>query len=1227
MKPISILTVFFTLVSLSLSAQNAGEVQLDTRIDNNGYWRKAAEMGLTTLNPVVPVARAQFTGSRINAISVITDDSPDVVLISGNTSQSENSVFANPNDPENVLNSNNSTSDPGFGLTLYGANDLYSFDAGLTWDGELQGAGGSNQGDPAALIGLDGRYYVGYIKNDGQGVAYSDDQGATWASVQVASAPAGFGNLLDKNHLWIDNSSASPYQGNLYDAWTTFGGANDSDVEISHSTDGGVTWSSSVNISQSINAGSHSQGVNIGTGPNGEVYAIFAIYDSWPGDENAIGLARSYDGGQTWETFRIIENIRGIRNYGTSKDMRVNSFPCMAVDISNSGNRGSLYVVWANVGVPGINQGPDIDIYVIKSEDEGDTWSSPVRVNQDDSGLGNEHYFPWITSDPATGTLSVIFYDDRNVSSNQCEVYCANSYDGGESWEDFKVSDVSFTPAPIPGLASGYFGDYLGISSQSGYVYPVWTDNRTGTALTYTSPYQTSTMAAPENLVAMLEDETGVVDLSWVHNGGPTFSHYNIYRNFTLIGTSAVTQFSDTLPAYGKYRYMVTAYYTEEGESGGAITEVQWGSASISIAPDSVGEILTQGGTSTRVITITNDGELPLEFSAGVAAPGTSPGQRAYCTANGGCGSFISSVMTGSIENYSNCGEYQDFTNLSTTMIVGDSYEIEILNGNNSSPVDQCGIWIDWDQDESFSDEQMIPVDGSPGVGPYTATIVPPDGAATGPARMRVRITRSSLSACGVTQYGEVEDYTVSVIGWLSAEGLENTVAPGEQAEITLFFDATGLANGLYEAQLFIESNDPDLPMTEVPVTLTVTDLLVTVTADKENICYGSGTTLHANVTGGSGTAQYSWTSDPEGFTSTDPDPMVEPEVTTTYFVEVTDGGITVEDQITITVLPLPEPDLGGDLSICAGSTAILDPGSGFATYNWSTGANTPTIETGAQGYYWVDVINESGCAARDSIYLTVNDLPLVDLGDSLSFCEGSSVVLDAGDGFDAYLWNDGSTEQTLEVNQESEYWVTVTDQNGCANSDTVRVARDPLPAVPGTPQGPASVDTYESTQSTVTTSGAEFAVQYRWELIPPEAGSIAGSGTEAVVTWQDDYTGTASVLVYGVNDCGEGTASEALEVNVYSSLSVGEITQPSVKLYPNPGNGTFTLSLFSPAKETVVIRVIDMQGKTVFETTSELAVRESRLLMNLENLPEGIYTLTVKGEVMRLEEKLIIKK
>jgi hypothetical protein len=141
-----------------------------------------------------------------------------------------------------------------------------------------------------------------------------------------------------------------------------------------------------------------------------------------------------------------------------------------------------------------------------------------------------------------------------------------------------------------------------------------------------------------------------------------------------------------------------------------------------------------------------------------------------YCSALGGCGyEYISGVQVGSINNTgTGCSPHSDYTSMSTTMEIGTSYPITVTNGSGYS-VDECGIWVDWNQDTDFAaSERVTPVSGSPGAGPYTATITPPGTALTGECRLRVRINDSSydsMSPCGGATYGEVEDYTINVAG------------------------------------------------------------------------------------------------------------------------------------------------------------------------------------------------------------------------------------------------------------------------------------------------------------------------------------------------------------------------------------------------------------------------------------------------------------------------------
>jgi PKD repeat protein len=484
-------TVGYAQQTKKPQANKAVSDQVDTRIDNMGYWMEKAKQGLVPYSQPIPIKPAEYTGSKINVKGIKSIESIDVPVTNlTNVTESENSVFVDPNNANYILNSNNSTSWSGGSVgTLYGANYFQSSNGGTTWGGTPNGAGGSNSGDPTTAIGLNGREYVNYITNPGgQGIAWSDD-GTTWSAVTIAPNP---GSLADKNHMWIDNKAGSPYEGNLYTAWTDFGGGNNNNIVISRSTNDGLSWSSLINLSSAVAAGSHNQGVNIQTGPGGEVYVCWAIYDGWPTDETAIGFAKSTNGGVSYTAgTRIKTGLKGIRTSGSTKNHRVNSFPSMAVDISGGPNNGNLYIVWTNIGTPGVNTGSNRSVYMIRSTNGGTTWSAAIKVNQNPFIDGDVAYFPWISCDPVTGVLSTVFYDDRNVTAGGAvEVFSAYSLNAGATWTDFVISDVSFTPSPIPGLASSYMGDYLGITSKGGKVYPCWTDTRGGLFMTYVSPYE-----------------------------------------------------------------------------------------------------------------------------------------------------------------------------------------------------------------------------------------------------------------------------------------------------------------------------------------------------------------------------------------------------------------------------------------------------------------------------------------------------------------------------------------------------------------------------------------------------------------------------------------------------------------------------------------------------------------------------------------------------------------
>ncbi len=877
--------------------------QIDTRIDNMGYWMEKAKQGIIPYNAEVKCKPAIYKGSEINTKSVLTEDSPDIPV--SQIEQSEVSVFIDPNDNTYLMNSNNS----GGSSDFFGSNFFFSNDEGQTFGGQVEGAGGENLGDPAAVISLDGRFYVGFIhSNNSQGVSYSTDAGTTWTSVQAGGVVSE--GMLDKNHLWIDNSPTSDYEGNVYNVWTDLTSPslspNYSNIEFVRTTDGGETWSTPLNISANVEAGSHNQGVNVQTGPNGEVYTIWVIYDSWPADETAIGFNKSYDGGVTFEgESRILSNIKGIRQSITSKNMRVASFPSMSVDMQT----GTIYIVWTNIGEPGINTGTNRSIYLIKSEDEGETWSDAIRVNQGAFEDGKEAYMPWMTCDPETGVLSVIYYDDRNVSSTEVEAWVSNSHDAGETWDAFRVSDVAFTPEPMAGMAYFYMGDYLGIAAKGGMVYPAWCDNRTGEVLTYVSPYITNNRARPENLELTLTQETGVTNLTWEYDEAKTFEHFIVYRDDIEIGTTVDLFYIDNLPDYGDYTYAVTAMH-DDGESYERVVTTTWGLVIIEVNPSFLTETLEIDQSSVQQLTITNNGQLDLTYN--LTSQITSKyGGKAYCSASGANSDYISGVVMGDINN-TGTGQsyYADYTAMSTNVTAGDTYPITITIGDVYAN-DDIGIWIDWNLDENFDDagENVICEYNVGDAGTYNYEITIPEDANAGATRMRIRTKYSGDdcgSPCGTTYHGEVEDYTLIVSNWIELNASSGTVTMGNTDVIDITFLSQGLTVGTYNATISITSNDPETPSINVPVTLNVegdVDFAVSPVAVPQNICSGANSHLYSNAIGGSNSFTYSWTSNPAGFTSSEENPMVNPTETTTYSVAVNDGNSTLTNDIVVIVM------------------------------------------------------------------------------------------------------------------------------------------------------------------------------------------------------------------------------------------------------------------------------------------------------------------------------------
>ncbi|MCB0379945.1 MAG: gliding motility-associated C-terminal domain-containing protein [Flavobacteriales bacterium] len=142
--------------------------------------------------------------------------------------------------------------------------------------------------------------------------------------------------------------------------------------------------------------------------------------------------------------------------------------------------------------------------------------------------------------------------------------------------------------------------------------------------------------------------------------------------------------------------------------------------------------------------------------------------------------------------------------------------------------------------------------------------------------------------------------------------------------------------------------------------------------------------------------------------------------------------------------------NLGNDTSFCTGQTLTLNAGSfpGGATYEWQDGSATQTFLVDTTGTYYVLVTDTAGCTGVDSIVVTVNPVPIVNLGNDTAFCAGNNIVLNAGNTGATYVWQNNPIpayqNQTLTVNTSGIYFVTASFGT-CTDTDSITVTVNPI--------------------------------------------------------------------------------------------------------------------------------------------------------------------------------------
>jgi gliding motility-associated-like protein len=162
------------------------------------------------------------------------------------------------------------------------------------------------------------------------------------------------------------------------------------------------------------------------------------------------------------------------------------------------------------------------------------------------------------------------------------------------------------------------------------------------------------------------------------------------------------------------------------------------------------------------------------------------------------------------------------------------------------------------------------------------------------------------------------------------------------------------------------------------------------------------------------------------------------------YNINLTiDDGLPTQSSLCKQVVVLPQPTgIKKNINLCTGDSikigTSIKPAGG---YTWNSGETSDSIYVKAPGTYWVEA-SRYGCAGRDSFVVSAIAKPLVQLGVDTSICFIDSLILNAGNAGNTFLWQDGSANQLYTVRGNGKYYVTVTNASGCKSTDTIMVTK-----------------------------------------------------------------------------------------------------------------------------------------------------------------------------------------
>jgi hypothetical protein len=344
--------------------------------------------------------------------------------------------------------------------------------------------------------------------------------GLTWSNPVVVNNS---GHFNDKNWTVCDNTATSPFYGNCY---TEFDDNTLSDlIEMSTSTDGGLTWSAE---HQTANA-AHGIGGQPLVQPNG---TVIVPINGFAGRNFLVVSFVSTDGGASWSKTFMVSRVAFRHPAGGIRA----SIPLPSAEIDAT---GKVYVVWSDCH---FEPGCGASDLVFSTSTDGTKWSRVTRIPADAVGSGVDHFIPGLAVDRSTSgssaRLLVTFYyypvSNCTAATCQLDVGYSSSADGGATWTSTTQLAGPMTLSWLPNTTQGRMvADYISGSFVNGPVFPAF-----AVASAPTSGGSDCFTAAPNCNQAMFTVSGGLS----VSSANPALDTTSAGGSATLTGSSVTAQ-------------------------------------------------------------------------------------------------------------------------------------------------------------------------------------------------------------------------------------------------------------------------------------------------------------------------------------------------------------------------------------------------------------------------------------------------------------------------------------------------------------------------------------------------------------------------------------------------------------------------------------------------------------------------------------------------------------